>query len=201
MTRRSRGSGRRLQLIIRGTEPRQTGKLFEELALPVLDDLYRLACRFETDPVRAEDLLQEALLTGFRKFHQLENHRSFRAWISKILRRTFLNRRSGKFESLPLEEGTLDAVTDPLGDADPYDPERRLLARRLSRELKEALDRLPQEQRLAILVIDVQGFSYAEAADVLEVAPGTVASRVARGRAALRRFLNHLARERGWVES
>ncbi len=73
-----------------------------------------------------------------------------------------------------------------------------MLARRLGKELKAALDLLPPDQRLAVLLIDLQGFSYAEAATALQAAPGTVASRVARGRASLRRARRHLAAERGW---
>jgi len=179
----------------------QTGKLFEELALPVLDRLYQLACRFERDPENAEDLLQETLLTCFRKFRQLKNPNAFHAWTSRILRHTFLNQRSKKVQDVRPADGRTPEETLPVEHAEPYEPERRLLARRLSRELKAALDQLPQEQRLVILLVDVQGFSYADTAFVLEVAPGTVASRLARGRAALRHTLGHLARERGWAES
>ena len=181
--------------------PDRTGRLFEELALPVLDRLYQLACRLETDPHKAEDLLQEALLTSFRKFHQLKNPNAFHAWTGRILRHTFLNQRSRKSQQPRRIDGPLPERADPVADTEPYEPERGLLARRLSRELKAALDQLPQEQRVAVLLIDVQGLSYADAALVLEVAPGTVASRLARGRTALRSALSHLARERGWAES
>lgn len=187
-------------MVAGGKEP-QTGKLFEELALPVLDRLYQLACRFESDPQMAEDLLQEALLTGFRKFHQLKNPNAFHAWMSRILRHTFLNRQSKKSQQLRPVDGPLPEQANPVGDAKPYEPEQRLLARGLTCELKAALDQLPQEQRLTVLLIDVQGFSYADAAAMLEIAPGTVASRLARGRAALRGALGHIARERGWAES
>lgn len=187
-----------LQLKPGGKQFDQTGKLFEELALPVLDRLYQLACRFESDPQKAEDLLQEALLTGFRKFRQLKNPSAFHAWTSRILRHTFLNEQSKKVRNVSLEDGLPPEQAHPGEHAKPYEPERRLLAWRLSRELKAALNQLPQEQRLVILLVDVQGFSYADSALVLDVAPGTVASRLARGRAALRHTLGHLARERGW---
>ena len=179
----------------------EVGKLFEELALPVLDRLYQLACRLERDPQKAEDLLQEALLVGFRKFHQLKDAKAFHPWTGRILRHTFLNQQGKKSQESRLDCGPLPERANPVGDAEPYEPERRLLARGLSCELKAALDQLSQEQRLAVLLIDVQGMSYADAASMLEVAPGTVASRVSRGRALLRRALGHLARERGWVES
>lgn len=184
-----------------GKQIDQTGKLFEELALPVLDRLYQLACRFERDPQKAEDLLQEALLTGFRKFRQLKNPNAFHAWTSRILRHTFLNQQGRKIQDVRLDDGLTAEQTRPVEHVGPYEPERRLLAWRLSRELKAAMNQLPREQRAAILLVDVQGFSYAETAYVLDAAPGTVASRLARGRAALRHTLGHLARERGWAES
>ena len=167
----------------------------------MLDDLYRLACRFEADPQHAQDLLQEALLMGFRKFHQLRNLGSFRPWISSIVRNTHFNRRSSTAHKPPCAQlSELDAAP-PKDTSGPYEPERRLLARRLSQELRRALDRLPEDQRVAILLIDLQEFRYADAAEALGVAPGTVASRVARARAVLRGFLGHVARERGWAKS
>ena len=192
--------GEGLQLVPGGKQPDQTGKLFEELALPVLDRLYQFACRLEKDPHKAEDLLQEALLTGFRKFHQLKNPDAFQTWASRILRHAFLNQQGKKWQEEPPSSDPPRERVRPIAPVKPYEPERHLLARRLSCELKAALDRLPHEQRLAVLLIDVQGSSYGEAASVLEVAPGTVASRVARGRARLARVLGHLARERGWAE-
>lgn len=201
MDRKPQDLSRTLQAIPGGKVTSQTGKLFEELALPVIDRLYQLACRLENDPGKAEDLVQEALLTGFRKFHQLKDPRAFHAWTSKILRHTYLNQQTKNPGHSPLADHPLLVGENQVPETKPYEPERRLLARRLSSELKTALDRLPQEQRLAVLLIDVQDFSYADTASVLEVSPGTVASRVARGRAALRRELGHLARERGWAES
>ena len=201
MERKNQELARGLRAIPGGKDTKQAGKLFEELALPVLDRLYQLARRLERDPGKAEDLVQEALLTGFRKFHQLKNPSSFHAWTSRILRHTYLNQQTKMLGNSRLADNPLLEVGNPVPVTKPYGPERRLLARRLSSELKAALDRLPQEQRLAVLLIDVQDFSYADAASILDVSPGTVASRVARGRAALRRVLGHLARERGWAES
>ena len=165
-------------------------ELFLELALPILDDLYRLACRLERDPSRAQDLLQEALLVGYRGLDQLHQRASFRAWAARIVYRLFLNSRRR-----PREEPFDADAPNPLiaSSVPPLDPEERFLAHQRAGELRDALDELPSGQRLAVLLIDVQGFTYAEAAAVLDVAPGTVASRVVRGRAALRLRLRHLA--------
>ena len=172
-------------------------RLFEELALPCLDDLYRVACRLERDPERAEDLLQQALLVGFQKFRQLRKQESFRPWFVSILRRTYLNRLRTATRETSLDEATL-AVDFSIG-GDAFDPELRFLTSRLRAELRAALDGLPDEQRLAVYLVDVEGFKYADAAEALEVPPGTVASRVARGRRSLQKSLMHLARERGWA--
>ena len=164
--------------------------------LPLLDELFAFSCRLERDPARAADLLQDSLLRAFRKFSQLGDAASFRSWMATIIRRTFHNRRrrKGVLQPLPSEDGphAHEMRSCRLG------PDERLAARRLGRELKDALDDLPEPQRLAVFLIDVQGFSYDEATRVLDLSPGTVASRVARGRASLRVRLRHLALERGW---
>ncbi len=180
-------------------ERRDRGKLFEELALPGLDDFYRFACRLERDPARAADLLQESLLTGFRKFSQLGRATSFRSWMATIVHRTFLNRHRRSESTVSLEEAGLEEPEETVFGRPGLAPDERLMARRLSSELKAALDELPEEQRLPVFLIDVEGYSYGETAKVLATPAGTVASRVARGRAQLRRRLRHLARERGWI--
>lgn len=167
--------------------------LFVELVLPLLDDLYRVACRLEGDRDRAQDLLQEGLLVAYRKLDQLEEPRSFRVWAVQILRRVFLNSRRR------IREEPLDEIESPtirsFFTAPALDPEERFAARRRSSQLRELLDGLPREQRLAVLLVDLQGFTYAEAAAALEVPAGTVASRVVRGRTALRAGLRRTMEE------
>ncbi len=170
---------------------------FEELVLPLLDDLYRFAHRLEMNGDGAADLLQDSLLVACRKFRQLERPASFRAWMGRIVYRTFLNRRRKRSVELPIE--SLGSTPEPAAQAP--GPEEHLLARRLRAELARAVDALPLEQRLAVLLVDALGFTYGEAAETLSVPPGTVASRVARGRVALRGSLHQAARERGWSES
>ncbi len=172
-------------------------RLFEELVLPCLDDLYRVARRLESDRERAEDLLQQALLIGFQRFRQLRNEGSFRPWLVSIMRHTHLNQLRTSTREVPLDEG--DVPVDLSIEAGAFDPELRFLTARLGAELRAALDQLPEEQRLAVYLVDVEGFKYADAAVALEVPPGTVASRVARGRRSLQKSLIHLARERGWM--
>lgn len=168
--------------------------------IPLLDDFYRVACRLERDPDRAEDLLQDALLHGFRKFGQLRAESSFRAWMGRILVRTHLNTRRRRTREIALlEPGEVPETLHKARSGEPRDTNWIRSPRGVAEELKSALDRLPHDLALAVFLVDVQGYAYGEAAEVLDVAPGTVASRVARGRTALRSYLRHLAEERGWT--
>ena len=178
-------------------QPSRGERLFEELVLPCLDDLYRVACRLERDREGAQDLLQQALLVGFQRFRQLRRQESFRPWFVSILRRTYFNRLRTATREASIDEASLPV--DLSIERGAFDPELRFLTSRLRAELRAALDGLPEEQRLAVYLVDVEGFKYAEAAVALEVPPGTVASRVARGRGSLQKSLMHLARERGWA--
>lgn len=166
---------------------------FVERLAESLDDLYRLACRLELDPDRALDLVQDGMLAAYRRRRQLESFDSFRGWAAQILRRTFLNsRRRRREEPWP---GTSAEASEPAFTVRPLDPEERFLARARAAEMRAALDALPLGQREAVLLIDVLGFSFSEAATALDSPPGTVASRVVRGRAALRLRLRHLVQE------
>ena len=158
-----------------------------------LDDLLRLACRLERDPDRGRDLLQESLVTAYRRRSQLARLESFRAWAAQIVRRTYLNSRRGRRE-LSWSESDHESI-EPAFAPRPLDPEERFLARERAAEIRAALDALPLGQREAVLLIDGLGFSFAEASTALGAPPGTVASRVARGRSAIRCQLRHLVQE------
>jgi RNA polymerase sigma-70 factor (ECF subfamily) len=176
-------------------------KQFEELLIPLMDGLYRLACRLERDSDRAQDLLQDSLLKGFRSFQKLQIPTSFRPWMGRILYRTFLDRHRGdKVEISIEEESDLGAPWESDSPSPSLDLRSLFLARSTSREINAALDRLPVDQAVAVFMVDVEDYRYAEAAEALGVSPGTVASRVARGRRALGASLHRLARERGWIK-
>ncbi len=163
-------------------------EVVERLA-EALDDLFRLACRLELDTDRALDLVQDGILTAYRRRRQLKEVDSIRAWAAQIVRRTFLNsRRKRREEPWPGAAADGDELAFTLR---PLDPEERFLARERATEMRAALDALPIEQREAVLLIDVLGYSYSEAATALDSPPGTVASRVVRGRSALRHHLRH----------
>lgn len=165
---------------------------FETLVRPVLPDLYRFACRLTRDAVTAEDLLQQALLRGVGHLSQLQDDRAFRVWQCRIIYTTFLNTRARRQDMIIDEEADPRVV--------PFErpgPEAALSRRRLGDTIASALDRLPPDQREAVWLVDGQGFKFGEAADVLGVPAGTVASRVARARIALRSELAAVAAEEG----
>jgi RNA polymerase sigma-70 factor, ECF subfamily len=165
---------------------------FDRLLAPAFDDLYRFACRLTGNRAAADDLLQDALVTGIRKFGQLKEARGFRVWMSRIVHRTWLNRRrdrpaAWRAEHVDREQGRRGGRT----------PVACLEDRRLAVHLQDALTGLPEGQRHAVWLVDALGFTFGEAAVVLDVPPGTVASRVARGRAALRDALSGVAHDWG----
>lgn len=162
---------------------------FRALVAPHRASILRLARRLEGDPARAEDLVQQALLHAWRRLDQLQSPSTARAWLSRITLTTWLDRR-------PVRDVPGDVAERPTSAPGPLD---RLEARRLGERVSDAMSALPEDQRLAVWLVDGEGFTFAEASVTLAVAPGTVASRVGRGRASLRAALRDLATERGFV--
>ncbi|MBX2797485.1 MAG: RNA polymerase sigma factor [Myxococcales bacterium] len=165
---------------------------FERLLLPVRQGLYRFALQLTGDAVRADDVLHQAVVVGLSHFDQLSAEAAFRAWMSRIVYRTFLDeqRRSGR--EIP-SEGSLDNVVALTQSG----PEQRAGASQLAARIVEALGGLPDAQARAVWLVDGQGFKYREVAQIMEIPPGTAATLVARGRSALRRRLKNVAQEQG----
>lgn len=176
---------------------------FEETALVHLDALYRSALRFTRDRAEAEDVLQETFLKSFRSFHRFNPGTSCRAWLFTILRNTFLNRvRDARWEVLEKDadawEGAVESATaDPSAGAN---PEEEFFQTVLHGDVDRALKALPLVFREAVVLVDLEGLSYKEVAQVLGCPIGTVMSRLARGRGLLRRALREFAREHGYIK-
>jgi RNA polymerase sigma-70 factor (ECF subfamily) len=170
---------------------------FSEEALTHLDAMYGVACKLTRNPTEAEDLVQDAFVKAMRARHQFHAGTNLKAWLFRILTNTFINkyRRGGLERSLfdgpdadPLADGWVSANTM----RQLRDPEQVALMPMIEGEIRAALDALPDEFKLAVVLCDVEEFSYQEIADIMGCPIGTVMSRLHRGRKLLQRTLyNH----------
>jgi RNA polymerase sigma-70 factor (ECF subfamily) len=174
---------------------------FEELAMPLLPALYNVARWLTRDAAEAEDIVQETLLKALRGFAGFAQGTNFKAWIFRILRNTYLSSRSGLAASRTvaldeeLAEGTTARV--PEGAIDRETPELNLMRLADRAALEDAMHQLAPPLLEVILLCDVEEMKYREIAAVLEIPLGTVMSRIARARAALR---TNLEAHRGFAK-
>jgi RNA polymerase sigma-70 factor (ECF subfamily) len=179
---------------------------FQEEAMPLLDSLYAGALRMTRNPADAEDLVQDTLLRAYRAFDRFEPGTNLKAWLFRIMTNAYINTYRKK-QREP-QKVSQDEVEDfdlyrELKDHDPSlseTPETIVLDSLVDSDITEAIDDLPEQFRLAVVLSDVEGFSYAEIAEIMDVPLGTVMSRLHRGRKALQKRLWELARDRGIVK-
>lgn len=178
---------------------------FETEALSFLDALYRTALRMTRSEAEAEDLVQETYIRAFRFRHQFTPGTNLKAWLFRILTNTFINqyrRKAARPETTELDDVEESILYRHMRDVSPGssspDPEAELIDSTLSSEVKEALEALPEKFRTTLL-LDVEGFSYKEIAEMLDIPIGTVMSRLHRGRKFLQKRLYDVARDRGIV--
>ena len=185
-------------------DPRADLEEFEQAILSHSSNLLAVACRLARNRPEAEDLVQDTLVKALRARAQYESGTNLKAWLLKILKNTFINRyrRSG------LERNVLDGPdADPLADGwigaetlrAMRDPEGQALRPVLEREIGAALDAIPEEFRLVVVLADVEELSYREIADTVGCPIGTVMSRLHRGRRLLKGRLIEQARAMGLV--
>ena len=156
---------------------------FEDLALPLFDQLYNFARWLTQDAAEAEDLVQEAYAKALRGFSGFQIGTNFRAWMFRILRNTFLTSRSG-LKSAAIEDQELDAM------ASNHPTPEAILIQQADREMvRRALTELAVPFREILLLCEVEEMSYEEIAQVLAIPIGTVMSRLYRARKALRSVL------------
>ena len=180
---------------------------FEAEVLPFMDSLYSTAYRMSRNRQDAEDLLQETYLRAYKYYDKFQEGTNFKAWLFKILKNTFINRYR-KRQRQPLKnsfdeiEGSFESklLESPL-TARGATPEEELMVDALDQDVQQALEALPEDYRTAVELADLQGLSYREIADQLDIPLGTVMSRLYRGRRKLEAVLLEYAREHGYIRS
>ena len=181
--------------MFRGSPKRER---FERMAEDVFPSLYGTALRLTRSPEDASDLSQEALVRAYEAFGRFDG-RNFKAWMLRILTNLYINRyrkiqRTGQASSLDEED-----ASEPVAPAEEA-PDRQVFDGMLGAEVEEALAKVPDVFRMAVVLSDIEGMSYDEVAAATDVPVGTVRSRLARGRAILRKELESFALEQGYLK-
>lgn len=177
---------------------------FADQAMEYAPQLYSAALRMTRNQADAEDLVQETYLRGYRSFHTFEQGTNLRAWLFRILTNAYINKYRAK-QRRPTETDLGDLedlyLYRRLGSmetaAASMSAEEQFLDMFTDDEVKQALEDLPENFRLPVLLADVQGFAYKEIAEILDIPIGTVMSRLHRGRKAMQRALYDYAEARG----
>jgi len=184
-------------------EPEDVRALFEEQALQYMDQLYAAAMRMTKNPADAADLVQETFVKAYTAFGQFQQGTNLKAWLYRIQTNTFINNYR-KNQRNPYQ-GTIDDLEDwQLGGAESVtqhtstrSAEAEAIDHLPDSAVKDALQSIPEDFRLAVYFADVEGFSYQEIADIMKTPVGTVMSRLHRGRRLLRGLLAEYASDRG----
>jgi len=179
---------------------------FERQALPFLDALYNTGLRMTRNPQDAEDLVQETYLKAYRHFEKFEPGTNLKAWLFKILKNTFINEYRKRQQAPPASDfAEIEESFEREGGGDGVQPiktpEDEALENVFDEGVQRALDALPSDYRMVVLLADVEGFSYREIAEILEIPVGTVMSRLYRGRKQLEAEMLRYGREHGYLRA
>ncbi len=178
---------------------------FGRTELPFRGQLYRFALRMTRSAEDAEDLLQETYLKAYRYYDRFEEGTNLKAWLYRIMKNTYINsyRRRKSQPTLVEFEELRDAFEDNLqadGVGHVLDAESVLIGMQLDQGIRKALEGLPHDYRMAVILADLHGATYQEIADLLAVPVGTVMSRLYRGRRLLERALLQFGSSRNYLQ-
>jgi len=176
---------------------------FNEEIIPHLDSLYNFALRLTTDPNDAEDLVQDTIVKAYRFFSSYEKGTNAKAWLFRILKNSFINnyrKTSKKPQQVDYDEVSSFYESIRAERTDTSDLERVMYRELIDDDVSKALQELPEDFRTVVLLCDVEGFTYEEIANMLDVPIGTIRSRLHRGRNLLKTQLLDYARKRGFTE-
>ncbi|MFQ6008886.1 MAG: sigma-70 family RNA polymerase sigma factor [Candidatus Zixiibacteriota bacterium] len=189
----------------RKAEELKKRKDFESVALPHMEALYRTALRMMRNESDAEDLVQETYVKAYRFWDRFEPGSNCRAWLFKIMTNIFINEYRSKSRS-PLSVN-VDELDDNFlygqlsTDKSVDNPEQRFFAKILDDDVKRAIENLPDDFRLVVVLSFLEGFSYQEISDIMDLQLGTVKSRLHRGRKLLQKALLDYAIKNGYIKS
>jgi len=179
------------------------GNEFQALAFEHVDSLYNTAVRMTKNALDAEDLLQDVYLRAFRFFHRFERGTNFKAWIFKILTNTYINQYRKKINKpyqVDLEKIKYNYDDkEATAQTSAQESERLDYETLFDDEIKSALQQIPHEFRVVVLLADVESFSYKEVAKIIGCPIGTVMSRLSRGRKQLQNYLREYATKGGFI--
>lgn len=174
---------------------------FRSEMLPHLDAMYNFALRLTMDPTDAEDLVQDTIVKAFRFFNSYEKGTNAKAWLFRILKNSYINnyrKKSKRPNEVDYDEVSTFYESIRADQTDTSDLEVRMYRDMLDDTVTKALEDLPEDFRSVVLLCDVEGFTYEEIANMLDVPIGTIRSRLHRGRNLLRAALESYARKRGF---
>jgi RNA polymerase sigma-70 factor (ECF subfamily) len=189
----------------RPLDPKEKRRTFEEEALPHMDALYRTALRMTKNESDAEDLVQEAYVKAYRFWDKFELGSNCRAWLFKIMTNIFINDYRSKSrapQSVDVDDIDDNYLYRHLTTTDHEEnPEHQLFAKIFDDDVKKAIEELPDDFRMVVVLSFLEGFSYQEIADIADLQLGTVKSRLHRGRKLLQKQLLDYAIRNGFIKS
>jgi RNA polymerase sigma-70 factor, ECF subfamily len=188
--------------LMRSTRKNEKEREFEREALPHTELLYNYALRMTNNPADADDLLQETFLKAFRFWDKYESGTNIRAWLFRIMKNSYINRyRKETKEPSTVDYGEVENFYSSIKDAstESNDLQETLYGNLLDDDVASAVAELPDDFRTVVILCDIEGLSYEEISEFVDIPLGTVRSRLHRGRKLLRGRLLEYARKKGYV--